>query len=77
MEHLARSNDGTLDSPSVAFGWCWRKVKLLLPNALLDLFHKEVLSDWFAMIGGLGMGRGDQREMIRGIACVWKTWDVS
>ena len=43
-----------------------------MPNALLDLFHKEVLSDWFAMIGGMGMQRGDHREMIRGIAYVWK-----
>jgi hypothetical protein len=39
-----------------------------LPNAFLDLFHKEVLSDWSAMIGGMGMERGYRREMIRGIA---------
>lgn len=40
-----------------------------MPNALLDLFHKEVLSDWFAMIGGIGV----EQKVIRGIARVGMT----
>jgi hypothetical protein len=42
-----------------------------VPNAFLDLFHKEVLPDWSAMIGGIGGGAriltGDGRLGGRGL----------